>query len=274
MTRILCLLGLLLAFAAPAMAQTPSGEVVGETHRIPSTVMGSDREINVLLPASYGEGDRTYPVVYLLDGGQAQDFPHYAEVARALAAESRMQEVIFVGVASVDRQNELIWRTTDRQSVREWPNHGQSDRFRRFLVEEAKPWVQAHYRISGDDAVMGESIAGLFIVETFLRTPEAFDRYLAVSPSMWWDRASLGPQAAALLAAQTPAPRQLLLTIADEGGTMQGGVDQLVAALQAAPPEGLTWDYTPYPDLTHSTIFAVAGPDFLARAYPVSDPAQ
>lgn len=262
--------------ALPALAQTPETTApVGESFTIASTVMSMDRELNVLLPAGYADHpDRVWPVVYLLDGGQAQDFPAYASIAAGLMADGQMAEVIFVGVASMDRQNELTWRSTDRRIIREWPNHGQSDRFRRFLELEVKPWVESRYRVSGDDAVLGESAAALFIVETFLNTPDLFDRYLAVSPAMWWDRASLGDDAAALLEQQAPADRQLLLTIADEGATMQGGVDDLVAALTAAPPPGLVWSYQPRHDLTHSTIFAQMGPAFLRQAYPVTVPAQ
>ncbi len=279
--RLLLAFAAVMSLASPAQAQaiadaSPQATVtIGESFTLASPLMGMDRELNVLLPPGYADQpDRAWPVVYLLDGGQAQDFPAYASAAAGLMANGEMAEVIFVGVASMDRQNELTWRSTDRRIIRQWPNHGQSDRFRRFLELEVKPWVEARYRTSGDDAVMGESAAALFIVETFLNTPDLFDRYLAVSPSMWWDRASLGADAAALLAEHPPGDRQLLLTIGNEGGEMQGGVDDLVAALNASPPEGLTWTYEPRHDLTHSTIFAQMGPAFLRQAYPPTEPAQ
>ncbi|HRH21146.1 MAG TPA: alpha/beta hydrolase-fold protein [Brevundimonas sp.] len=258
--------------AVAAQAQSPQAApaaTVGESFTLPSTVMGMERELNVLLPAGYADQpDRTWPVVYLLDGGQAQDFPVYANIAADLMAAGEMAEVIFVGVASMDRQNELTWRSADRRIIRQWPNHGQSDRFRRFLEQEVKPWVETNYRTGGDDAVLGESAAALFIIETFLSTPDLFDRYLAVSPSMWWDRGNLGADSAALLAGHSAADRQLLLTIADEGGEMQAGLDALLAALATAPPEGLIWSYEPRHDLTHSTIFLQMGPAFLRQAYP------
>jgi Predicted hydrolase of the alpha/beta superfamily len=249
----------------------PQASGLGEPFTLTSEVMGMDREINVLLPPGYADQpDRTWPVVYLLDGGQAQDFPMYAGIAAQLMAEGQMAPVIVVGVASMDRQNELTWRSTDRRILRQWPNHGQSDRFRRFLEREVKPWVEQRYRTRGDDAVLGESAAALFIVETFLNTPELFDRYLAVSPSMWWDRGALGDDAAALLAEHPAGNRQLLLTIGDEGGEMQAGLDRLVSALTAARPPGLDWSYDPRHDLTHSTIFARMAPLFLQQAFPVS----
>lgn len=261
---------LALTFAARAV-QAQASAADGQ-FALPSAIMGKDREINVRLPAGYGDDpQRRYPVIYLLDGGLAQDFPHYAELAYQAAVNGLMQPVIVVGVASEDRQNELTWRSTDRRIVRQWPNHGQSDRFRRFLGEEVKPWVEARYRTNGDDAVLGESAAALFIVETFLKQPDLFDRYLAVSPAMWWDRVSLGRDARRLIGAHPAAPRQLLLTIGDEGGQMQDGVNALVTALQAAAPQGLDWSYAPRHDLTHSTIFAAVAEGFLSRAYPVTE---
>lgn len=239
---------------------------------LPSQVMGKDRELNVLLPEAYATSEARYPVVYLLDGGAAQDWPAYASRVRQAIADRRMQPVILVGVATEDRQNELTARSTDRRILRQWPNHGQSDRFRRFIAEEVKPLVEGRYRTSGNDAVLGESAAALFIVEAFLRQPDLFDRYLAVSPSLWWDRESLSKAAAPLLAAHPAAERQLLLTIGNEGGQMQAGMDRLVAALRNKPPEGLAWNYEPRHSESHSTVFAASAVDFLSRAYPPSEP--
>lgn len=255
------------ASEGPARAAEP----VGQTFSLPSAVMDGPREINVLLPEGYEAGTDAYPVVYLLDGGQDQDFPRYALLARQGAADGVVRPVIVVGVASQDRQNELTERARDRRIVQRWPSHGQSDRFRRFLAEEVKPWVEARYRTSGDDAVLGESAAALFIVESFLKQPTLFDRYLAVSPSLWWDREALSKASAGLLAAHPAGERQLLLTIGDEGGEMQSGMDRLIQVLTRAAPAGLTWRYEPRHSESHSTVFAASALDFLRQAYPATE---
>lgn len=42
---------------------------------------------------------------------------------------------------------------------------------------------------------MGESLAGLFIVETLLAEPVLFDHYVALDPSVWWNGGALvGPR--------------------------------------------------------------------------------
>ncbi|WP_406851989.1 alpha/beta hydrolase-fold protein [Brevundimonas sp. BH3] len=258
-----------------AMAETPAAITIPADSialSVPSAVMGKSRELNVLLPTGYEASTQTYPVIYLLDGGAAQDWPTYSNRIREAMQAGQIAPAILVGIATEDRQNELTERSTDRRIVRQWPNHGQSERFRRYITTEVKPLIESRYRTSGDDAVIGESAAALFIVEAFLREPDLFDRYLAVSPSLWWDRESLSKNAAALLAAHPAGERQLLLTIGNEGGQMQSGMDRLVTALRNSPPQGLVWDYEPRHSETHSTVFAASAIDFLSRAYPAPEP--
>lgn len=255
--------------AEPAPAPTSASSI---PITVMSDVMGKVREVNVLLPLGYETSQERYPVIYLLDGGVTQDWPTYSASIRAAMAAGQVRPAILVGIATEDRQNELTERSKDRRIVRQWPNHGQSDRFRRYIETEVKPLVESRYRTNGDDAVLGESAAALFIVETFLRQPTLFDRYLAVSPSLWWDRESLSKNAASLLAAHPEGDRQLLLTIGDEGGQMQSGMDRLVAALRNNPPKGLVWEYEPRHSETHSTVFAASAINFLSRAYPAQEP--
>ena len=51
--------------------------------------------------------------------------------------------------------------------------------------------IDARYATTGERAIVGESLAGLFVVETFLREPELFDTYVAFDPSLWWNDAGL-----------------------------------------------------------------------------------
>lgn len=280
MLRILALAACLVIAPASALAQTvePATPSPAPTSAVTinitlaSDVMDKVREVNVLLPRGYETGSQRYPVIYLLDGGVSQDWPNYSARIREAMDSGTVRPAILVGIATEDRQNELTARSTDRRIIRQWPNHGQSERFRRYIEAEVKPAIESRYRTNGDDAVIGESAAALFIVEAFLRQPTLFDRYLAVSPSLWWDRESLSKNAAALLAAHPEGDRQLLLTIGDEGGQMQSGMDRLVQALRNNPPKGLVWEYEPRHSETHSTVFAASAIDFLSRAYPVQEP--
>lgn len=257
----------------------PSPIVIGQSFTLRSRVLGKPRKVNVYVPPSHARGAQRYPVLYVLDGGEAQDFHHISGLAQLATIAGATAEMIVVGIETRDRPNELTFATKDPRYVAQWPTHGSSADFRRHIAEEVIPFVESRFRTSGDTALIGESLAGLFVVETFLRQPALFDHYIAVSPSLWWDSRSLSREAGALLARHDDAKRTLFLAIADEGGTMQDGMDRLVAALKASAPRGLTWTYEPRPRETHATIYHGAALDAVRRIWgidthhPVQGPA-
>jgi predicted alpha/beta superfamily hydrolase len=265
-------LGLALAAAGvPAMAQTTVAEtpiVIGTSYALPSSVYGGTREINVWLPPGYADGEAAYPVLYLLDGGASwQDFHHISGLAQLGTVNGTTRDVIVVGIASVDRRNELALPTEDPELIAEYPTQGHSDRFRRFVAEEVQPFVEGRFRTNGETALMGESLAGLFVVETFLKEPQMFDAYVAISPSLWWDGGRLARQAGAHLRDHSNDPRTLILTLGDEGAEMQGPMDVLVAHLRDHAMPGLVWDFTPRPTESHATIYHGAALDAFRRLY-------
>ncbi len=273
MIRIVAAMIALLAFPASATAQTPRATaeptpiVIGQSYALPSATYGRTREINVWLPPGYAESGQTYPVLYLLDGGQAQDFHHISGIAQLGTIVGTTRDVIVVGVASVDRRNELALPTEDAELIARYPTQGQSIRFRQFLADEVLPFVESHYRTNGETALMGESLAGLFVVETFLKEPQMFDAYVAVSPSLWWDGGRLARQAGAHLRDHSNDPRTLILTIGDEGGEMQTAMDVLVGNLRDFAMPGLNWTYEPRPTESHATIYHGAALDAFRRLY-------
>ena len=269
MIRAVAALIALLAFAAPVAAQTVESTpvVIGQSYALPSSTYGGTREINVWLPPGYAESEQTYPVLYLLDGGQAQDFHHISGIAQLGTIVGTTRDVIVVGVASVDRRNELALPTEDAELIALYPTQGESIRFRQFLNDEVLPFVEARYRTSGETTLMGESLAGLFVVETFLKEPQMFDAYVAVSPSLWWDGGRLARQAGAHLRDHSNDPRSLILTIGDEGGEMQAAMDVLVGNLRDFAMPGVSWTYEPRPTESHATIYHGAALDAFRRLY-------
>jgi predicted alpha/beta superfamily hydrolase len=160
---------------------------IGETHTLASKPLAQERTVNVYLPADYATSGKTYSVLYLIDGGMDQDFLHITGTSALGALWARSQELIVVGVATKDRRRELTGPTQDAALLKEFPTAGGSAAFRAFIRDEVMPMVSQTYRTSGETAVIGESLAGLFIVETYLTEPDLFDHYAAISPSLWWD---------------------------------------------------------------------------------------
>lgn len=272
--------------AAPALAQAPASAqagtpiAIGTTHSIDSRILSEPREITIRLPASYGEAGapRSYPVLYLLDGGAEQDFPHIAGLAQHGEMSGTYDEVILVGIATKKRIWELTFPAQDDRYVTfyrangqpvEFANGGGSQAFRRFIAEEVMPFVESRYRTGGRRMLVGESLAAFFVVDTLLRQPRLFDDYIAISPSMWWNREELGERAPALLRANDYSNKRLYLTMASEGGTMQRGLDKFLAAIRTPAAGALKWTYVDRRDSEHhGSIYHVAALDALRTLYP------
>lgn len=253
MRRFLLLPALVLLGSPCARADEGRPIVIGRSYEIPSKVLGGTRRLNVYLPAHYGDAARKFPVLVLLDGGEAEDFHHITGIAQVTAFNGAVEELIVVGVEGVDRKHDLTSPSSDPEDVKLAPTSGGAAAYRRFLVEEVKPWIAAHYRVSGRTGLIGESLAGLFAVETCLRAPGSFDDYIAASPSLWWDRQALSREAAADFAKGGFAGHRLWISVGNEGSTMQEAIDRVVAA--AKPVPGFELHYDPRPAERHDTIY-------------------
>lgn len=265
-----CLAALLACAPSGLTAQAIQGQpiVLGQSYQLRSAALGEERTINIALPAGYAkEPTKTYPVLYLIDGGLDQDFVHITGTEQLGAAWGRMQDVIIVGVATKDRRRELVGPTKDAALLAKYPTAGSSALFRKFIRDQVKPFVATNFRTNGRSGVIGESLAGLFIAETYLREPELFDAYAAISPSFWWDQARLSQEAAALLGPRQ-AGKRLYIATANEGADMQAHVDRVVAALGKTQ----NWCYAPDEEQTHATIYHAVSPTALQFLFPAETP--
>lgn len=272
--RLLFAFPALLALASPLAAAPPEATTapvtVGEQLTFRSEVLGEQRRLAIYLPPSYADGAKAYPVLYLIDGGVEQDFLHVSGTSALGGAWGRSQEAIVVGIETIDRRKELTGPTQDADLLEQYPTAGHSADFRRYIATEVIPLVEARYRTDGTRGVIGESLAGLFIVESALVEPGLFQRHAAVSPSLWWDGERLSLRAAGLLEQKGKAPN-LYFALGTEGPEMQAGFDRLAAALgiYASPSEN-TWCAVARPDLRHSTTYHTLSPAALQFLFPVA----
>ncbi len=166
----------------PGTAEVGRPIVIGQSYQLPSHVLGDTRVVNVYLPESYESGSGSYPVLYLLDGGEREDFVHIAALAQINAAYGQGQELVVVGVEGVDRRHDLTSPSAVAADRKSAPTSGGAASYRQFLIEELKPWVASHYRTTDRSALIGESLAGLFVLETILDRPNSFSDFISISP--------------------------------------------------------------------------------------------
>ena len=256
---VLALVGFVPACNAPPPPIPPlEGEtdiVIGKELPLESEILGETRSLSVYLPFGYKQRNERWPVIYLIDGGVQQDSFPVAGFGALATLSAQFEEFIVVGVQTNNRRHELTTPSDLEYDLELNPDNGGADDFRRFINEEVQPLINDRYRTTGETAVLGESLAGFFIMDTFLRAPDSFDHYIAVSPSVWWEGKALALAAAEYLQAEDfPAGHSLYLTVADEVDILDG-IGPIVDALENHAPEGLTWWYDPMPEEHHNTIY-------------------
>lgn len=260
--RLIVVLALVVGCATPGRATTahpvaPSVAALGETFTLDSKILGERRVINVYVPPGYAEGSARYPVLYMPDGGLGEDFPHVVGSVDVSIKNAVIRPLIVVGIENTVRRRDLVGPTELAEEREIAPQAGGADRFRAFLRDELKPLIAARYRTTAESALIGESFAGLFVLETLLVEPTLFDGYIAADPSVWWNGQALVRDAGPRLAAWSAGPRTLYVATADAREIIDP-VAMLLTALGIHVAGIVQWTHEPMPDEQHNTIFPTA----------------
>jgi hypothetical protein len=251
----LTLLALLLPALGAGAEDRAEPLVIGETFTVASKVLGETRRINVYLPPGYSEKpDTRMPVLYMPDGGLAEDFLHVAGLVQISVTNGTMRPFLLVGIENTERRRDMTGPTEVAEDRKIAPRVGGSAAFRRFLREELMPQVKRRYRTTDETAIVGESLAGLFVIETFLLEPDLFDTYLAFDPSLWWNNEALVRGADERLRAQ-PALKKTLYFASSEEKDIAAAAQKLAETLGKCAGTGLHWHYERMPEEKHSTIY-------------------
>jgi uncharacterized protein len=229
--------------------------VIGETFSIESKVLGEKRRINVYLPSGYAESrDLRLPVLYMPDGGLAEDFLHIAGLVQVSVANETMRPFVLVGIENTERRRDLTGPTRNENDKKVSKVVGKSAAFRKFIRDELMPEINKRYRTTKETAIVGESFAGLFVVETFLLEPKLFDTYIAIDPSLWWNDQELVRGAAERLRSWPKLEKTLYLAQSSEE-KVEGVAKQFADVFSKHAPPRIHWHFKSMPDEKHATIF-------------------
>lgn len=220
---------------------------------ISSKFVNENRVINVWTPKNYSQSKDSFPVLYMPDGGIKEDFPHIANTLSKLIDEKKIPPYILVGIENTERRHDLSGPTKVEYDLKYVPNPGGSNNFRSFIKNELFPEIETKYRTKNKKAIIGESAAGIFVIETFLLDNNMFDYYIAMDPSLWYNEQYLVKNFETLVEENYHNKKKLWFA-----GSDAVDISTHTKALEKKLKQsnlGLTWKYSDEPNEQHNTIF-------------------
>lgn len=195
--------------------QNPEGQIViGKVDSLYSEILKEQREIWIHVPQDL-DSTKHYPVIYVLDPSQ-----HFHVITGMIErlAPLQMPESIVVGINNTDRNRDFTPTNVSFSRGHTTETSGGSNNFIKFLTQELQPFINNKYPTESNTTIIGHSTAGLFVLYSFLHHEASFDNYLAIDPSLWWDKENLVKETQKLLNRGNRKEKSLYIAVANSLG--------------------------------------------------------
>lgn len=150
--------------------------------------------IQVGLPGGYSNSNKSYPVLYVLDGEIS--FGIAKGISDVLILGQDIKDIIVIGISYgkgkeywIDHRVRDFTPSKDTLFPKGWfLKAGGADNFLKFIQDELFPVVNKDYRTNPDStAIFGGSLGGLLTSYILFKQPEMFKGYIILSPVLVWD---------------------------------------------------------------------------------------
>jgi len=150
---------------------------IGIKDSVESKILNEKRQLIVNLPKDYETSNKTYPVLFVLDGLQSN-------LIEAINVTHKLRtEMIIVAIPNTDRNRDMMPLSTPTFEV----DNPDAENFLSFIGDELIPKIEENYRTDGTRTIRGRSLSGLFVMYAFLEKPELFDNYIGNSAGWYAD---------------------------------------------------------------------------------------
>jgi predicted alpha/beta superfamily hydrolase len=147
-------------------AQTDNASITcGNYRKIYSNVLHEERILLISLPEDYGKSDKTYPVLFKLDGDKENFLQAFSAAFYLFDMTENAPDPIIIGIENTDRNRDML------------PDQ-KANYFIQFIHTELIPFVDRNYRTNGFRILCGQSLSSLFALYSFLEQPDIFDAYI------------------------------------------------------------------------------------------------
>lgn len=261
-------------------AETAKPFILGYVDEIKSKELAENRVLNVYLPQGYSPNDTTkYPVIYLLDGSADEDFIHIVGLVQFNSFEwiNQVPKSIVVGIATVDRRRDFTFPTTVQEEKKAYPTTGHSDKFIAFIEKELQPFIEKKYKTNNNKTIIGQSLGGLLATEVLFKKPTLFNKYIIISPSLWWDNGSLLNQNSNLFEENFNQQIGIYIGVGKEGlaptlipRVMEVDANLLTEKIKATKNKNVKVFFDYLPQENHATIMHQAVSNSFKLLYPIT----
>jgi len=149
---------------------------LGFADSIQSSILKEKRKIIIRLPDDYDTSEKTYPVLYLLDG-DVNSLLHAVSAMNKLGRDENIPKIIVVAIGNTDRDRDMMPLSTKQYTV---PVAG-AEQFLSFIGDELIPQIEKKYRANQQRILCGQSLSGLFTLYALLTKPQLFASYIGRS---------------------------------------------------------------------------------------------
>jgi len=245
-TLLICIIGVFVMNTSNLQAGDDNKIVIGEKVIIQSKVLNEERTMLVYLPDGYRRSNKTYPVLYLLDGGF--HFHHTSGIVQFLSAQGIIPEMIVVAITNVDRNRDFSPTHVDRI-----PSSGEAGKFLSFLTVELIPFIDQNYRTQDFDILIGHSFGGTFATYALLERPYIFEAYIAISPYLHFDNQYLIKQAETKIIPDYKKNIQFYMTLGDEPAYVPS-LTKLESIVETKSPKHFDFTFIQMKDEDHGSV--------------------
>ncbi len=235
---LLCTGGLSATGATPYIIPRSDDQVV-------KSKAGADYRITVSWPEGKAP-ESGWPVIYLLDGDD--NFLMLTAALRRLsgtpkaAKQNGISPGIIVGIGYPGESNRDYDYTPAAEpgppetylNGKPYPprNYGGADATFAFIQDELKPRIESSHPVDRTrQTLYGTGFGGLFALHVLFTRPDAFQNYVASSPSIWWNNRWILAEEKAAASENSSRPLKAGLYIA------VGEFEQSLTPIEAAWPE-------------------------------------
>ena len=149
---------------------------IGFQDSIKSKVLNENRKIIIRLPKDYNDSDKSYPVIYRLDGDRDLFIETVGVINRLVYMEELFPDMIVVMIENTNRNRDMM--PTNTSFFKSEPG---AENFKKFIENELIPHINTSYRTTKEKVLCGQSLSAIFALYYFLTSPDSFDSYIACS---------------------------------------------------------------------------------------------